>query len=82
VVWATGFRPDLSFLDLPVLDRHGRLVHDAGVTRWPGVYVMGLSLLRRRRSSYLDGARADAADLSNHLAGHLAGHPELAQEAS
>ena len=86
LVWATGVRPDLSFLDLPVLDRHGRLRHDAGVTPWPGLYVMGLPLLRRRRSSYIDGARADAADLADHLAAHLAGRsslrPALTQEAS
>lgn len=79
VVWATGVRPDLSWLDVPVLDHRGRLVHDAGVTRWPGLYVLGLPLLRRRRSSFVDGARQDAADLAGHLAGHL---DSLAQEAS
>ncbi len=82
VLWATGVRPDLSFLDLPVLDRRGRLVHDAGVTTWPGLYVLGLPLLRRRRSSYIDGADADADDLATHLAAHLAGRSALAQEAS
>jgi len=67
VVWATGFRPDFSWLDVPVFDHRGRLVHDGGVTRWPGLYVLGLPMLRRRRSTYLDGARGDAADLANHL---------------
>lgn len=79
VVWATGVRPDHSFLDLPVLDRRGRLVHDAGVAAWPGLYALGLPLLRRRRSSYLDGARADTADLAAHLHRHL---DSLTQEAS
>jgi putative flavoprotein involved in K+ transport len=64
-----------------VLDRRGRLRHEGGVTPWPGLYVLGLPLLRRRRSTYLDGARADSADLATHLAGHLAGHT-LTQEAS
>ena len=81
VLWATGVGPDHSFLDLPVLDRRGRLQHEGGVTPWPGLYVLGLPLLRRRRSTYLDGARADSADLATHLAGHLAGHT-LTQEAS
>jgi putative flavoprotein involved in K+ transport len=67
VVWATGFRPDFSWLDVPVFDHRGRLQHDGGVTRWPGLYVLGLPMLRRRRSTYLDGARSDAADLAAHL---------------
>ncbi|HEX3295824.1 MAG TPA: NAD(P)-binding domain-containing protein [Nocardioides sp.] len=71
VVWATGFRPDFSWLDVPVFDHRGRLLHEGGVTRWPGLYVLGLPMLRRRRSSYLDGARCDAADLSAHLADAL-----------
>jgi putative flavoprotein involved in K+ transport len=71
VVWATGFQPDHSLLDLPVFDPHGRLRHDGGVAPWPGLYVIGLPLLRRRRSTYIDGARSDAADLAAHLAGHL-----------
>ncbi len=36
VVWATGVRPDFSWLDVPGLDHRGRLLHDGGVTRWPG----------------------------------------------
>jgi putative flavoprotein involved in K+ transport len=71
IVWATGFKPDFSWVDVPVFDHRGRLVHDGGVTRWPGLYVLGLPMLRRRRSSYLDGARCDAADLALHLAESL-----------
>jgi putative flavoprotein involved in K+ transport len=67
VVWATGFRPDFSWVDVPVFDHRGRLRHDGGVTRWPGLYVLGLPLLRRRRSTYIDGAGWDAADLATHL---------------
>jgi putative flavoprotein involved in K+ transport len=72
VVWATGFRPDFSWVDLPAFDHHGRLRHDGGVTEWPGLYVLGLPLLRRRRSSYIDGARMDTADLVVRIADHLA----------
>lgn len=67
VIWATGYRPDYSWLDVPVLDRHGRLRHDGGVVDAPGLYVMGLPFMRRRKSSFIDGAADDAADLAAHL---------------
>jgi putative flavoprotein involved in K+ transport len=68
VVWATGYRPDFSWLDLPVLDRRGRIRHDGGVvTDAPGVYVLGLPFLRRRRSSFIHGAGPDTAELADHL---------------
>jgi len=72
VLWATGFRPDYSWLDLPVLDRKGRLNHDGGViTQAPGAYVMGLQFLRRRKSALIDGAGADANDLADHLVAYF-----------
>jgi putative flavoprotein involved in K+ transport len=74
IVWATGFRPDYSWLDVPVLDHKGNLRHDGGVvTEAPGLYVLGLPFLRRRKSSLMDGAGDDARDLSAHLAAHLGG---------
>jgi putative flavoprotein involved in K+ transport len=73
IVWATGFRPDLSWLDAPILDRKGRARHDGGVTASPGLYLIGMPFLRRRKSTLIDGAAADAADLSDHLARYLAG---------
>jgi putative flavoprotein involved in K+ transport len=71
VVWATGFRPDLSWVDLPVFDSAGRLRHDGGVVDAPGVYFLGATFLRRRRSSFIHGADNDTAELSAHLARHL-----------
>lgn len=71
VIWATGFRPDYSWLDLPVLDRKGQIRHDGGVVVSPGMYVMGLTFLRRRKSSFIHGAGDDARDLSAHLATYL-----------
>ena len=72
IVWATGFRPDYAWLDVPVLDHKGNIRHDGGVvTEAPGLYVMGLPFLRRRKSSLIDGAGDDARDLSAHLAAHL-----------
>jgi putative flavoprotein involved in K+ transport len=71
ILWATGFRPDLSWLDVPVFDPKGQVRHDGGVTTSPGVYLMGMPFMRRRKSSFIDGAAADAADLSGHLAHYL-----------
>lgn len=78
ILWATGYRPDYSWLDLPVLDRKGRIRHDGGVvTESPGVYVLGLPFLRRRKSTLIDGAGDDARDLSAHLASYLDGAVSL-----
>ena len=71
VIWATGFHPDYSWLDVPVLDRKGRIRHEAGVVDSPGMYLMGLNFLRRRKSSFIHGAGDDARDLSDHLLGYL-----------
>src|SRR5262245_10210985 len=74
IVWATGFRPDYSWLDVPVLDDKGHLRHDGGVVDAPGLYALGLPVLRRRNSSFIIGAEADARELIDHLAGFLAVH--------
>lgn len=71
VVWATGYRPDYSWLDLPIVDRKGRICHDGGVTDCPGVYLLGARFLRRRKSTFIDGVGDDARDLSAHMAGYL-----------
>jgi putative flavoprotein involved in K+ transport len=73
VVWATGFRPDYSWLHVPVLDEKGFLRHDGGVVDAPGMYALGLPVLRRRKSSFIWGAEDDARDIVDHLASYLAG---------
>jgi putative flavoprotein involved in K+ transport len=70
IIWATGYRPDYSWLHIPVLDRKGRIRHEGGVVK-SGMYVMGLPFMRRRKSSFIDGAGDDAADLSEHLCASL-----------
>lgn len=68
VLWATGYRPDYSWLHVPVLDRKGRIRHDGGVVDDAlGLYVMGLPYLRRRKSSFIAGADDDARDRADHL---------------
>jgi putative flavoprotein involved in K+ transport len=72
ILWATGYRPDYSWLHVPVRDRKGHIRHDGGVTDSPGLYLMGMQFLRRRKSALIDGAGDDARDLSAHLAAYLA----------
>jgi putative flavoprotein involved in K+ transport len=67
IVWATGYKPDYEWLDLPVFDRKGRLDHDGGVVCLPGLYAMGLPLMRRRKSSFIYGVEDDARDITAHL---------------
>ncbi len=72
IVWATGFRPDYRWLDVPVLDEKGLLRHEGGVVDSPGLYVLGLPVLRRRKSTFLCGIEDDAREVIDHLAGYLA----------
>ncbi|XVU30501.1 NAD(P)-binding domain-containing protein [Actinoplanes sp. CA-054009] len=71
IVWATGFRPDYSWLDVPVVDEKGRLRHEGGVVGAPGLYALGLPMLRRRRSSFINGIEDDARAVIDHLAKEL-----------
>jgi putative flavoprotein involved in K+ transport len=73
ILWATGFRPDHSWLHIPVFDRKGHIRHDGGIVGAPGMYLMGIPFLRRRKSSLIDGAADDARDLSDHLLAYLDG---------
>jgi putative flavoprotein involved in K+ transport len=74
IVWATGFRPDYRWLELPVFDTRGELRHDGGaVVGAPGLYAIGLPVLRRRKSTFILGAEDDARDVVGQLAGDLAG---------
>jgi putative flavoprotein involved in K+ transport len=78
VIWATGFRPDHSWLDVPVFDRKGRIRHVGGVVEAPGLYLVGMPFLRRRKSSFIDGAGDDGRELSAHLADYLANWRRMA----
>jgi putative flavoprotein involved in K+ transport len=71
IVWATGFRPDYSWLHVPVIDHKGYLRHDGGVVDASGLYALGLPVLRRRKSSFIYGAEDDARELVDHLAAYL-----------
>src|SRR5690606_36577974 len=71
VLWATGFRPDYAWLDVPVFDRRDNLRHHGGVVDAPGLYVLGLPFMRRRKSSFIHGAEDDAREFAAHLVSFL-----------
>ena len=71
IIWATGYRPDHAWVEVPVFDRKGMIQHDGGVVCSPGLYLMGMQFLRRRKSALIDGAGDDARELSAHLAAYL-----------
>ena len=72
IVWATGFRPDYGWLHVPVVDAKGQLDHEGGVAGSPGLYALGLPVLRRRRSTFICGIEDDAREVIDHLARFLA----------
>jgi putative flavoprotein involved in K+ transport len=71
IVWATGFYRNYSWLKMPVVDASGELIHNGGVTSFPGLYALGLRFMRRRRSNFIDGVGRDAEDLTEAVLGHL-----------
>ena len=71
ILWATGFRRNYSWLNVPVLDARGEIRHRGGVTFQPGLFAIGLPFLRRRNSNFIDGVGADARVLAASVAAHL-----------
>ena len=78
VIWATGYRPAYPWLRVPVLDRYGEIDHRRGVTRVPGLYVIGLRFLHRRNSSFVDGVGPDARFAAAHLTRRMASRARVA----
>jgi putative flavoprotein involved in K+ transport len=72
ILWATGFRPDYRWLEVPVLDAKGQLRHDGGVVHSLGLYALGLPVLRRRKSTFLHGIEDDAREVIGELGEYLA----------
>lgn len=71
VVWATGYIRRYPWLDVSVLDHSGEIMHRGGITAAPGLYALGLTFLRRRRSSLISGCGLDAEDLAPAIKAHL-----------
>jgi len=68
VIWATGYRPDYSWIDLPILDSTGRLRHSRGVTDVPGLNFLGLPWQWTRGSALIGWVKDDAAFLAERIA--------------
>jgi putative flavoprotein involved in K+ transport len=68
VVWATGFRFDHSFVDLPVFDEAGRVRHRRGVTDVSGLYFLGLLWQHTRGSALLGWVKDDAQFIAERIA--------------
>jgi len=76
VVWATGFRPGYEWLDVPVVDSKGNLRHEGGVVEdSPGLYALGLPVLRRRKSTFIYGIEDDAREVIEELLRYLGEYP-------
>ena len=68
VIWATGYRPDFSFIHAPVFDADGQPVQRQGVTHTPGLYFVGLEWLHKPKSGLLLGVGEDAAHIASVIA--------------
>jgi putative flavoprotein involved in K+ transport len=68
VIWATGYGPDHSWIDLPINGDDGRLRHRRGVSDIPGLYFLGLSWQHTRGSALLGFVADDAAFIADQIA--------------
>jgi len=73
VVWATGYRLDFAWVDLPVFDEWDYPRHRRGVTVQPGLYAIGLPWLHTESSAGFNGVGADAAHIVDHIAARSRG---------
>ena len=71
VVWATGFRPDFTWIQLPIFDAQGYPLHERGlVAQAPGLYFLGLHFQTALSSGLIAGVGRDAYAIARHIAGH------------
>jgi putative flavoprotein involved in K+ transport len=80
VIWATGYRPDYSWIKLPVFDEDGRLRHRRGVTDLPGLYFLGLTWQHTRGSALIGWVRDDAEFIAEGIAAHQEATAPAARE--
>ena len=74
VIWATGFGIDHSWIDVPVFDADGRIVHRRGVTASRGLYFLGLPWLHTRGSALLGWVKDDAQYIAEQIARNTTDH--------
>jgi len=72
IVWATGYRSDFSWIDVPgVKDENGGIIHRRGVTDAPGVLFVGLTWQHTRGSALIGFVSADAAFIAGRIDSRL-----------
>ncbi len=71
ILWATGFKPNYEWLDVDTFDRKGGLRHTGGIVDAPGLYALGLPVMRTRASTFIAGAADDTLAVSQHIRGYL-----------
>lgn len=67
VIWATGYRPDHSWIHIPVLHTESGPRHRRGVTDVPGLYFLGLSWQHTRGSALLGWVKDDAEFIATEI---------------
>jgi putative flavoprotein involved in K+ transport len=70
VIWATGYRPDYSWIKLPIFDDDGHLRHRRGVTDLPGLYFLGLTWQHTRGSALIGWVKDDAEFIAERIAAY------------
>jgi putative flavoprotein involved in K+ transport len=80
VIWATGYRFDHAWIELPVADEDGRLRHRRGITDVPGLYFLGLPWQHTRGSALLGWVKDDAEFIADEIANFMKDRTELVRE--
>ena len=74
VIWATGYRSEHGWINLPVFDQNGGVLHRRGVTDVPGLFFLGLTWQHTRGSALLGWVKDDAEFISERIAANAADH--------
>jgi putative flavoprotein involved in K+ transport len=68
VIWATGYRSEYGWINIPVVDQDGRVLHRRGVTNYPGLFFLGLTWQHTRGSALLGWVKDDAEFIAGRIA--------------
>jgi len=70
MIWCTGYRPNYSWIDLPVFETGNVPTHKRGVVeQQPGLYFMGLNFQFSASSGQINGLGRDSAYIAKAIAG-------------
>jgi putative flavoprotein involved in K+ transport len=82
VIWATGYRSEYGWIDLPVFDQNGGVLHRRGVTDYPGLFFLGLTWQHTRGSALLGWVKDDAEFIAGRIAANAADRGNIEAEAA